>query len=95
MLPVPGRPFSPLVEFFQGRGAAVENSPVVGEQLRAAVRGADVLTVLSGDSQDQDAFVETLERWKIPVTVRDTRGSEIDGACGQLAAVGRSEGLGS
>ena len=45
--------------------------------------------------EDQDAFVETLERWKIPVTVRDTRGSEIDGACGQLAAVGRSEGLGS
>ncbi|REB68703.1 dual-specificity RNA methyltransferase RlmN [Cutibacterium namnetense] len=45
--------------------------------------------------EDQDAFVQTLERWKIPVTVRDTRGSEIDGACGQLAAVGRSEGLGS
>jgi hypothetical protein len=25
----------------------------------------------------------------VPVTVRDTRGTEIDGACGQLAATGR------
>lgn len=44
--------------------------------------------------EDQDAFVETLQRWKIPVTVRDTRGKEIDGACGQLAARGRAEGAG-
>jgi len=28
----------------------------------------------------------------IPVTVRDTRGREIDGACGQLAAAGRERG---
>jgi 23S rRNA (adenine2503-C2)-methyltransferase len=27
----------------------------------------------------------------IPVTVRDTRGTEIDGACGQLAASGRQQ----
>jgi 23S rRNA (adenine2503-C2)-methyltransferase len=27
----------------------------------------------------------------VPVTVRDTRGREIDGACGQLAAAGRDE----
>jgi len=26
----------------------------------------------------------------VPVTVRDTRGREIDGACGQLAASARS-----
>lgn len=44
--------------------------------------------------EDQDAFVATLERWKIPVTVRDTRGSDIDGACGQLAAKGRVDELG-
>ncbi len=31
-------------------------------------------------------FEETLSRGNIPVTVRDTRGREIDGACGQLAA---------
>ena len=36
--------------------------------------------------QDEKAFVEHLERHGIPVTVRDTRGREIDGACGQLAA---------
>ena len=27
-----------------------------------------------------------LESYGVPVTVRDTRGREIDGACGQLAA---------
>jgi 23S rRNA (adenine2503-C2)-methyltransferase len=31
-------------------------------------------------------FVRRLERHGVPVTVRDTRGREIDGACGQLAA---------
>jgi 23S rRNA (adenine2503-C2)-methyltransferase len=34
----------------------------------------------------QDEFVARLEAGGIPVTVRDTRGREIDGACGQLAA---------
>jgi 23S rRNA (adenine2503-C2)-methyltransferase len=31
-------------------------------------------------------FVRTLEEHGVAVTVRDTRGREIDGACGQLAA---------
>jgi 23S rRNA (adenine2503-C2)-methyltransferase len=31
-------------------------------------------------------FVRRLEAAGVPVTVRDTRGREIDGACGQLAA---------
>jgi 23S rRNA (adenine2503-C2)-methyltransferase len=31
-------------------------------------------------------FVRRLEAHGVPVTVRDTRGREIDGACGQLAA---------
>ena len=35
---------------------------------------------------DQREFVQRLERHGVPVTVRDTRGQEIDGACGQLAA---------
>ena len=35
-------------------------------------------------------FTERLERRGIPVTVRDTRGRQIDGACGQLAAAGRA-----
>lgn len=34
----------------------------------------------------QDEFVDTLRRAGIATTVRDTRGSDIDGACGQLAA---------
>ena len=36
--------------------------------------------------EDEVAFVAALERHGVPVTVRDTRGREIDGACGQLAA---------
>ncbi|MGP4027988.1 23S rRNA (adenine(2503)-C(2))-methyltransferase RlmN [Actinomadura sp. 3N407] len=36
--------------------------------------------------EDEREFVRRLEAHGIPVTVRDTRGREIDGACGQLAA---------
>ncbi|WP_338572450.1 23S rRNA (adenine(2503)-C(2))-methyltransferase RlmN [Arachnia propionica] len=36
--------------------------------------------------EDEAAFVATLQGRGVPVTLRDTRGSEIDGACGQLAA---------
>jgi 23S rRNA (adenine2503-C2)-methyltransferase len=35
---------------------------------------------------DQRAFVRQLERHGIPVTVRDTRGSDVAAACGQLRA---------
>jgi len=37
----------------------------------------------------QREFVRRLESHGVPVTVRDTRGREIDGACGQLAASAR------
>jgi 23S rRNA (adenine2503-C2)-methyltransferase len=40
----------------------------------------------ASDPAVQDDFVERLRRHGIPTTVRDTRGREIDGACGQLAA---------
>ena len=36
--------------------------------------------------RDEDEFVRRLAVRGVPVTVRDTRGREIDGACGQLAA---------
>jgi 23S rRNA (adenine2503-C2)-methyltransferase len=36
--------------------------------------------------QDEAEFVRRLTEWGVPVTVRDTRGRDIDGACGQLAA---------
>ena len=38
-------------------------------------------------SEDEREFVRRLEAKGVPTTVRDTRGQEIDGACGQLAAV--------
>jgi 23S rRNA (adenine2503-C2)-methyltransferase len=40
----------------------------------------------ASDPRVQDVFVEALRARGIPTTVRDTRGREIDGACGQLAA---------
>ena len=39
----------------------------------------------------QREFVRRLEAHGVPVTVRDTRGREIDGACGQLAASARRD----
>src|SRR5512144_130211 len=36
--------------------------------------------------EDEREFVRRLEAKGVPTTVRDTRGSDIDGACGQLAA---------
>jgi 23S rRNA (adenine2503-C2)-methyltransferase len=40
----------------------------------------------ASDPADEREFVRRLEARGIPTTVRDTRGREIDGACGQLAA---------
>ncbi len=40
----------------------------------------------ASDPQVERTFVERLRAHGIPTTVRDTRGREIDGACGQLAA---------
>jgi 23S rRNA (adenine2503-C2)-methyltransferase len=39
-------------------------------------------------SRDEQEFVRRLQAKGVPTTVRDTRGREIDGACGQLAATG-------
>jgi 23S rRNA (adenine2503-C2)-methyltransferase len=40
----------------------------------------------ASDPRDEREFVRRLVARGIPTTVRDTRGREIDGACGQLAA---------
>ncbi|WP_083956112.1 23S rRNA (adenine(2503)-C(2))-methyltransferase RlmN [Tersicoccus phoenicis] len=40
----------------------------------------------SSDPDVTAAFVDRLEAAGVPTTLRDTRGKEIDGACGQLAA---------
>ena len=41
----------------------------------------------ASDPRVERTFVQRLRAHGIPTTVRDTRGREIDGACGQLAAV--------
>lgn len=40
----------------------------------------------ASDRDVEDEFVARLRAHGIPTTIRDTRGSDIDGACGQLAA---------
>ena len=40
----------------------------------------------ASDPAVEREFVRTLRAHGVPTTVRDTRGREIDGACGQLAA---------
>jgi 23S rRNA (adenine2503-C2)-methyltransferase len=44
---------------------------------------------------DMAEFEARLAAAGVPVTIRDTRGSEIDGACGQLAAAGQPSGPGA
>ncbi|MGH3302537.1 MAG: 23S rRNA (adenine(2503)-C(2))-methyltransferase RlmN, partial [Streptosporangiaceae bacterium] len=46
----------------------------------------------ASDPRVADEFQRRLAARGIPVTVRDTRGREIDGACGQLAATARRPG---
>jgi 23S rRNA (adenine2503-C2)-methyltransferase len=62
----------------RGRGWVHVNpiplNPTPGSRWTASRRGVE------------QQFVERLRAYGIPTTVRDTRGSEIDGACGQLAA---------
>ena len=41
----------------------------------------------------QREFVARLRAAGVPTTVRDTRGQDIDGACGQLAAADLAEGV--
>ncbi|HEY6796852.1 MAG TPA: 23S rRNA (adenine(2503)-C(2))-methyltransferase RlmN [Kineosporiaceae bacterium] len=44
----------------------------------------------ASDPRVMHAFVDAIRAHGVPVTVRDTRGKEIDGACGQLAAASPS-----
>jgi 23S rRNA (adenine2503-C2)-methyltransferase len=39
--------------------------------------------------EDEKAFADAIAAHGVPVTIRDTRGQEIDGACGQLAGAER------
>ncbi len=46
----------------------------------------------ASDPQVEQEFQRTLESYGLPVTVRDTRGRQIDAACGQLAGHMQQEG---
>jgi 23S rRNA (adenine2503-C2)-methyltransferase len=77
---------------------SINDQVLHAKQLANLLRGKDVHVNLiplnptpgskwtASDPKDEKTFVEILEQSDIAVTVRDTRGREIDGACGQLAA---------
>lgn len=48
-------------------------------------------TWTASDPEVEEEFVATLRAAGITTTIRDTRGSDIDGACGQLAAASREK----
>ncbi len=69
---------------------------LLGELLAPRLAHVNLIPLNPTPGSDWDAspksvereFVRRLEVRGVPVTVRDTRGREIDGACGQLAASG-------
>jgi 23S rRNA (adenine2503-C2)-methyltransferase len=69
---------------------------LLGELLRARLAHVNLIPLNPTPGSQWDAspkpvereFVRRLEAHGVSVTVRDTRGREIDGACGQLAASG-------
>jgi 23S rRNA (adenine2503-C2)-methyltransferase len=77
---------------------SINDQAIHAKELAKLLRGKDVHVNLiplnptpgskwtASDPLDEKNFVSELENSSIPVTVRDTRGREIDGACGQLAA---------
>jgi 23S rRNA (adenine2503-C2)-methyltransferase len=73
-----------------------ERADLLGELLRPRLAHVNLIPLNPTPGSQWDAspkrvereFVRRLEAHRVPVTVRDTRGREIDGACGQLAASG-------
>ena len=76
----------------------INDQKIHAQQLAKLLKGKDVHVNLiplnptpgskwtASDKKDESNFVTILQDSEIAVTVRDTRGREIDGACGQLAA---------
>lgn len=72
-----------------------ERAHLLGEKLRNQLVHVNLIPLnptpgskwTASRPEDESAFVRILQDYGVPVTVRDTRGREIDGACGQLAAL--------
>ncbi len=72
-----------------------ERAHLLGEKLRDQLVHVNLIPLnptpgskwTASRPEDEAAFVRILQEYGVAVTVRDTRGREIDGACGQLAAL--------
>ena len=65
---------------------AVGPASNISSATRAADTDLGTVRLTASTREQEESFVARLEAKGIAVTVRDTRGREIDGACGQLAA---------
>ena len=68
---------------------ARNEAPTIGEVIRGCRPYADEILVVDGQSTDEtplNRFIAVLVGEGVRVTVRRSRGQDIDAACGQLAA---------
>jgi 23S rRNA (adenine2503-C2)-methyltransferase len=71
-----------------------ERAQLLAERLRGQLAHVNLIPLnptpgsawTASRRQDERRFLRILQDAGVPATVRDTRGREIDGACGQLAA---------
>ena len=80
-----------MIEGVNDRFADSERLAVIARDLRAHVNLIPLNTTpgfaVRGSSRNRvHAFADDLRRRGVNVTIRDTRGSDIDAACGQLRA---------
>jgi 23S rRNA (adenine2503-C2)-methyltransferase len=91
---VTGRRYSIEYALIRGINDQAERADLLGRRLKKRLAHVNLIPLnptpgskwTASDPRDERAFVRILEEHGVSVTVRDTRGREIDGACGQLAA---------
>jgi 23S rRNA (adenine2503-C2)-methyltransferase len=91
---VTGRRYSIEYALIRGVNDQAERADLLGRRLKKRLAHVNLIPLnptpgspwTASDPRDEREFVRILEQHGVSTTVRDTRGREIDGACGQLAA---------
>jgi 23S rRNA (adenine2503-C2)-methyltransferase len=89
-----GRRYSIEYALIRNINDQAERAAALGELLQGRLAHVNLIPLnptpgsrwTASDPKDEARFVQVLRDAGVQVTVRDTRGQEIDGACGQLAA---------
>jgi 23S rRNA (adenine2503-C2)-methyltransferase len=91
-----GRRFSVEYALIRDVNYQAWRADLLGELLRGRLAHVNLIPLnptpgsewTASRKREERTFVRRLEAAGVPVSVRDTRGRDIDGACGQLAATG-------